>query len=198
MRSRGALIVRWYLFVSIQRSILPLWCAVAGPRNVRPTGPPRHVWKGGFPKQIKFFDAHLDGLGAHPRVIRVPLLPRGRGSVAPGQREGRRPGLSAQGPPLRKPKNNQPRDPGRPKTHTHVTHTEQEGNRKGAKPSMPRQGSFHSLPHTQIHYTYYYRFESCGGPRSLFLYICLLQLLFSITASFARREGRRGDVACQY
>ena len=124
----------------------------------------------------------LDGLGAHPRVIRVPLLPRGRGSVAPGQREGRRPGLSAQGPPLRKPQNNQPRDPGRPKTHTHVTHTEQEGNRKGAKPSMPRQGSFHSLPHTQIHYTYYYRFESCGGPRSLFLYICLLQLLFSITA----------------
>ena len=112
-------------------------------------------------------------------------MPRGRGSVAPGQREGRRPGLSAQGPPLRKPKNNQPRDPGRPKTHTHVTHTEQEGNRKGAKPSMPRQGSFHSLQHLQhpqIHYTYYYRFESCGGPRSLFLYICLLQLLFSITA----------------
>ena len=72
--------------------------------------------------------------------------------------------------------------PRRPKTHTHVTHTEQEGNRKGAKPSMPRQGSFHSLPHTQIHSTYYYRFESCGGPRSLFLYICLLQLLFSITA----------------
>ena len=83
------------------------------------------------------------------------------------------------GTSMRKTKEYQPRDPGRPKTHTH---TEQEGNRKGAKPSMPRQGSFHSLPHTQIHYTYYYRFESCGGPRSLFLYICLLQLLFSITA----------------
>ena len=112
----------------------------------------------------------VDGLGTHPRVIRVPLLPRGRGSVAPGQRQGRRPGDSAQGPPYAQTKDNQPRDP------------EQEGNRKGAKPSMPRQGSFHSLPHTQIHYTYYYRFESCGGPRSLFLYICLLQLLFSITA----------------
>ena len=133
----------------------------------------------------------LNGLGTHPRVIRVPLLARGRGSVASGQRLGRRPGDSA-------PRNlhcaNQRITnirPRHPRTHTHTKRGENI-ERAPSRVSLDQGPSTVSHTHRYTLHTttdskvvgvldlYFYTYVSCN------CYLVSPQGLFSVRLSSYR------------